>query len=80
MVSNRRRGERLVAVAFAGIMALNFPLLDLFDRVALVFGVPLLYLYLFLAWALLIGAIAAISERKVSADTPGTPPRARPGD
>ncbi len=63
MLSKRQRSERLVAVALAGFLALNFPLLDLFNRAALVMGVPVLFVYLFVAWAVLIGAIAAVLER-----------------
>ena len=58
------RGERLVVLALAGILALNYPLLELFNEPRLVLGIPLLYLYLFLVWAGLIGLGAWVLEGK----------------
>ena len=52
-----------------GLLALIYPLLDLFNRAVLVFGVPLLYIYLFCAWALLIGAVAVVLEGRAVGDT-----------
>lgn len=48
------RGQRLIGVFLLGIVLFNFPILALFNVVNTVFGVPVLYAYLFLAWALLI--------------------------
>ena len=69
MVFERRQAERLVAVALVGLLVVNYPLLDLFNLAVLVFGVPLLYVYLFLAWGLLIGAMAVVLERKGVGET-----------
>lgn len=56
-------GQRLVAVFIAGVLLFNYPLMSLFDRPITVFGLPLLHVYLFLAWLGLIVAIAWIVER-----------------
>ena len=63
-VSDRpdRRRERLVVLASAGVLALNYPLLQLFDDASLILGIPTLYLYLFLLWAALIGLVAWVLE------------------
>ena len=53
-----RRKERLVVLALVGVLALNYPLLELFNDARLVLGVPVLYLYLFLVWGGLIGLSA----------------------
>jgi hypothetical protein len=58
-----RRGERLAGLFLLGCLLFNFPLLALFNVQATVFGVPLLYVYLFTAWALLIALVAVIMER-----------------
>ncbi len=65
-VSDRadRRGERLVVLALAGVLALNYPLLELFNDARLVLGIPLLYLYLFLVWGGIIGLGAWVLEGK----------------
>ena len=56
------KGPRLVAVFLLGLLLFNYPLLALFNRTVLVFGVPLLYAYIFVAWALLIGLAALVVE------------------
>jgi hypothetical protein len=53
-----RINERLVGVALAGGIALNFPLLYLFSGHGRVLGIPVLFLYLFLVWGGIIGLVA----------------------
>jgi hypothetical protein len=53
---------RLIALFFLALAMFDYPLLSLFNREALRFGVPLLYLYLFLAWLGFIGLIALSSQ------------------
>lgn len=55
-------GERLVAAFLCGCLLFNYPLLSLFDTGSAVFGVPLLYAYVFVAWAGLIAMMAWIIE------------------
>ena len=55
-------GQRLVAVFLIGFALLNYPLLSLFDRSQTVFGVPLLFLFIFAAWAGIIAVMAWIIE------------------
>ena len=57
-------GQRLVAVFLGGALLINYPLLALFDRPRPdVAGVPVLYLYVFAVWVVLVGAMAWIIER-----------------
>jgi len=58
------KGERLVATFVCGCVLFNYPLLSLFDRDVEVFGIPLLYVYVFAAWAGLIALMAWIIERR----------------
>ena len=60
--------QRLVALFVGGCLLFNFPLLGLWDRDAMLFGVPLFPAALFILWALLIVAMAWLVER--SAQTP----------
>jgi uncharacterized membrane protein (DUF485 family) len=62
-VRQRRKGERLVAVALLGFLLLNYPLLSLFSTEDRVLGVPVLYAYLFVSWGLLIGLMALVVRR-----------------
>lgn len=56
--------QRLAAIFLLGCVLFNFPLLALFNHPALVGGIPLLYAYLFAAWALVIALLAAVVEKK----------------
>ena len=55
-------GERLVALFLLGILMLTPPLMLIFDRSAEISGIPVLYLYLFVAWAVLIALLAFATE------------------
>lgn len=54
--------QRLVALFCAGTVLLNVPLLLLWDRDVLVFGLPLFPLALLLLWLGLIGLLGWIVE------------------
>jgi hypothetical protein len=56
------RSQRLMALFAAGALLFNFPLLALWDRDVLVFGVPLFPAALFMVWAVLIALLALIVE------------------
>jgi len=58
MAATSRRGPRLAALFALGCLLFNYPLLAVFDRPVLVAGIPLVYAYLFGAWAALIGLTA----------------------
>ncbi len=58
-----RKGQQLVGLFLLGCLLFNYPLLALFNVHATIFGVPLLYAYLFGAWAMLIVLVAVIMER-----------------
>lgn len=55
-------GQRLLALFLIACLLLNFPLLSLFSTEGMIWGIPLLYVYLFLAWALLIAFMALVIE------------------
>ena len=57
-------GQRLVAVFLGGWIFFNYPVLSLFDQFSTLFGVPLVFAYLFIAWAVLILLIAWVVERQ----------------
>ena len=59
----QRHKEYLYILFVAGVLALNYPLLSLFNHLLLPFGIPLLFLYLFLSWLAIIVALAVIMER-----------------
>jgi hypothetical protein len=68
-----RVSEWLVAVFCLGVVLFSPLLIRIFDRGVHVdvFGVPLLFFYLFCAWAVLVGLVACVMERQSRNDTPG---------
>ena len=63
MPKSSRRGQRLVGLFLLGCLLFNYPMLALFNVRVTLLGVPLLYAYLFAAWALLIALVAVVMER-----------------
>ena len=57
------RTDRLVALFFAALLALNYPLLALWNTELRWFGIPAFPLALFSLWAVLIGLLAWLLER-----------------
>jgi len=51
MNDHKSRSQRFVALCLLGIFMFNYPVLALFNVSGTVFGVPVLYLYIFVAWA-----------------------------
>ena len=56
------KGQRFVALCLLGVLLFNYPILALFNVSGTVFGVPVLYAYMFVAWAALIALMAWIAE------------------
>jgi len=64
MIRPTLKGQRLVALFLLGWLLFNYPVLSLFANDTRIWGIPLVYVYLFIAWAALIGAMALIIERR----------------
>ncbi len=63
MPEESRRHDRLIGLCIAGVVLFDPPLLNLFSD-ATWRGWPLIYVYVFVVWAVLIGAVASIAERR----------------
>ncbi len=73
--------EYLVILFIAGALALNYPVLALFDRAWMPFGIPLLYLYIYLAWLIIIVLLIVVVERAEERESePPVPPAVTPDD
>ena len=57
-------GQRLVGIFLLGCVMFNYPVLFLFNRADELLGIPLLFAYIFGAWALLIGLMAYVIEKR----------------
>ena len=58
------RGQRLIALCLFGFLLFNYPMLAVFNVDATVFGIPVLYAYIFSAWSLLTACMAYVIEKK----------------
>jgi acetyl-CoA carboxylase carboxyltransferase component len=56
------KAQHFVALCMVGTLLFNYPILALFNVPGTVFGVPVLYAYVFIAWAGLIAAMAYLAE------------------
>ncbi|MGW8321187.1 MAG: hypothetical protein ACWGSD_06510 [Thermodesulfobacteriota bacterium] len=76
MPESKRRNERLVALFVAALLALNFPLLSLASVMKQVWGIPVLYFYLFFVWAFIILASGLTLKRTRDPSGPAPEPPA----
>lgn len=58
-----KRGQRFVALCIFGVLLFNYPVLALFNVPGTLFGVPVLYAYLFVAWGALVGLLAILAGK-----------------
>jgi hypothetical protein len=63
MKTKGARAARLAFLFMLGVLLFNYPLLALFNVQGSVFGIPMLYAYIFLAWGMLIALVALVMER-----------------
>ena len=62
MVQKRR--ELRWAIFWAGVIAVNYPILSIFNKPLLIFGLPSLYVYVFGLWVLLIVLTLRLSKKQ----------------
>ena len=56
------RGQRLAALCLLGFLLFGYPLLAAFNVHAMLFGIPVLYVYFFVVWGALIALMALVIE------------------
>jgi hypothetical protein len=59
-----KKATRLISVSIVAFLLLNFPLLSTVSNTHLLLGLPVLYVYVFFVWALLISATFLISQNQ----------------
>ncbi len=60
---NAVTGDRLIALFLLGVLLFTPPMMAIFNIETLVFGIPLLFLYLFGGWVLLVALLAFVLSR-----------------
>jgi hypothetical protein len=58
------KGQRLTALCLLGFLLFNYPVLALFNLPTAVLGIPVLYAWIFCAWAVLIALMAWVVEKR----------------
>jgi hypothetical protein len=56
------KSQRFVALFILGVLLFNFPILAIFNVKEIAFGIPVLYVYVFGAWAGLVALMALAAE------------------
>ena len=59
---HRLKDQQLLALFLVGCLLFNYPVLLLFSQNGLIWGIPVLYVYIFISWAVLIGLTGIIIE------------------
>jgi hypothetical protein len=62
MTDEAVKSRRLIGLALLGTVLFNYPILSLFNRDILLFGIPLPVLYMFGTWGMLILLAALITR------------------
>lgn len=71
----RQQSREYITILFiCGFLAINYPVLDLFNRSWAPFGIPLLYFYLYLVWLVLIVLLIIVVEHSEIRE-PSEPPK-----
>ncbi|MCB1754756.1 MAG: hypothetical protein KDJ38_04495 [Gammaproteobacteria bacterium] len=55
--------QRLLVTALCGLLAMNYPLLMLASQPKLIVGLPVLFVYLFGVWALIIVSVRLLIKQ-----------------
>jgi hypothetical protein len=58
------KGQRLIALCLLGFLLFNYPILALFNLPTAVLGIPVLYAWIFCAWAVLIALMGWVVEKR----------------
>jgi hypothetical protein len=69
-MDSKNKTNRLISLFIVGCLLLNFPILSLFNIKGFLMGIPLLYLYIFTAWALLVVFIGLIMRKTPDREKP----------
>ena len=64
MPQNTDKNKRLVSLFLLGAIFFNYPLLSIFNHKSCVLGFPILYLYIFSLWLLMIFMMIFITTRR----------------
>jgi hypothetical protein len=62
MTPENTQNKRLFALFLLGCLIFNFPIISLFNHDIFIFGIPILFIFLFFAWGLFIIVMVFITR------------------
>jgi hypothetical protein len=62
MTPENIKNKRLFCLFLLGCLILNYPIISLFNHEIFIFGIPLLFVFLFCGWSLIIIAMIFITR------------------
>ena len=63
MRDDKNKEQRFLALCMLGLVLFNFPVLTIFNVGGSILGIPILYAYIFAAWAFVIALMYWVAER-----------------
>ena len=61
---SNKRNSKIVGISILAFVLLNFPIISLFGKKIFLFGIPLLYFYIFFVWLAFITVAAILLNNK----------------
>jgi hypothetical protein len=53
-MQNKKKNQNLIFLSILMLIMLSYPLISLANKMQLLFGIPMLYLYIFVVWVTVI--------------------------
>ncbi len=78
MTEGGHRYERMIGIFLLGCVLFCYPMLSIFSAGSLVFGIPLLFVYLFCVWLGLIVLIYLATRDRPPSEAPEASPSPAP--
>ncbi len=63
-MENKSSNQKLIFLSILLLALLSYPLISLANKAQLLFGIPMLYLYIFIVWIIVIIILYRIVEKK----------------
>ncbi len=63
-MNQKMRNEKLILFALLIIVLLSYPLIAIVNKPILLMGIPILYLYIFFVWFIIVVIIKSLTDKK----------------
>ncbi len=63
-MNQKIRNEKLILFALLIILLLTYPLIAIVNKPILLMGIPILYLYIFFVWLIIVVIIKRLADKK----------------